>query len=122
MLLVLSLNDVAAAELAQRVKQLEEEVQALKQQLNDLESLIESKSSATLGATSPTGTQALQLILKDWYYRTEPRKFDVEYAIDVILYNGFDKAIQEVEARLDFKTLLGNHLYSVSITSDLDIP
>jgi len=120
--LVLGFNSVDAAELAQRVSQLEQEVQALKQQVNDLQSLIESKPSEPPHSTTSTGTAAPQLILKDWHYRTEPRKFDVDYAIDVILYNGFDKAIQEVEARLDFKTLLGNHLYSVSITHDLDIP
>lgn len=98
--------------LEQRVFKLEQEIELLKQQLNDLK-----KISPPL--TAPI-TQKITLVR--WYFRAVQIKYNTYYAIDIELKNGFDKNITEIDARVDFKDSLGDHFYSTTITPGIDIP
>lgn len=110
-----------AETLEQRIIKLEQEIETIKQQL---ESLQKKPSTAKLPASQSPVSEATapQLLLKKWSFRKEPRKFDVDYAIDLELLNNFDKAIREIDARIDFKNLLGDHFYSIEVSTNLDIP
>lgn len=101
--------------LEQRVGQLEREVTELKQVLSQLTA---TKPAVT---NSNVGQSTTLLTMKRWFYREENLKFTVQYAIDVELFNGFDKAIKEIDARVKFKNLFGGLLYTMTISSNLPI-
>ncbi len=101
--------------LTQRVEQLEKEVAELKQVLSQL---IATKSTV---ANTNIGQNTTLLTMKRWFYREENLKFTVQYAIDVELFNGFDKSIKEIDARVKFKNLFGGLLYTMTISSNLPI-
>lgn len=124
LLTLLFSTNVSATEtdLEQRVTKLEKEVELLKQQVDSL------KSQGPNPVTPPIPTNGVptpltqQLTLIKWSFRPVMIKFDTYHAIDVELHNGFNKIIREIDARIDFKDLLGDHLYSVTISPDLSIP
>ena len=119
----------ADSDLEQRVLKLEQEVTLLKQQVESLQSLAQTPTSSVTPpplSTAPTTNGetagALQLTLTRWAFRPVMIKFDTYYAVDVELHNGFNKAIREVEARIDFRDLRGDLFYSITISPNLDIP
>ncbi len=106
-----------AEEIAPRVTQLEQEVQQLKQRILQLETVLNK-----LPTPSNYVASSSKLLLKSWSLRPQPVKFETYYALDIELLNNFDKAIKELDARVNFKNLLGGHLYSINLSPDSNIP
>ncbi len=110
--------------LEQRLEQLEQRVEVLEQRLNALS----GKPGESVAGTpeekpdAGAGDQAVSLVLEDWSYRQVQVKFNTYYALDLTLRNGYDKTIMEMEARLQFRSLLGSHLYSITLPSNIRIP
>jgi len=115
-------------DLESRVLKLEQQVDQLQQQLDRLQHQVNSPAapspvlSIPLTASGPEVPASQQLTLVTWSFRYVPIKFNTYYALDVELHNGFTKKITEVEARIDFRDLLGELLYSITITPNLDLP
>jgi hypothetical protein len=114
-------------DLEQRITQLEQAVIALKQQLEILSRKLENMGSIDSSEKTQTKIESAlsnipQLVLKRWNYHAVRIKINTYYAIDLELSNDYAKAIEEIDARVDFKNLLGGHLYSVNITPMLKIP
>jgi len=112
------------SDLEQRITQLEQAVIALKQQLEIVSRKLEDMelSKKTQTETESVLPNTSQLVLKKWGYHAVRIKINTYYAIDLELSNSYTKAIEEIDARVDFKNLLGGHLYSVNITPMLKIP
>ncbi len=118
----------ADSDLEQRVLKLEQEVTLLKQQVESLQSLVQTPASSVtpppLSASPATNGEtagAVQLTLTHWTFRPVMIKFDTYYALDVELHNDFNKAIKEVEARVNFRDLRGDLFYSITISPNLEI-
>ncbi len=109
-------------QLEQRVTVLEQEVTTLKQQLDTLSKKLEEGSASIKKEPPVDSPSVLRLVLEKWYYHSVRIKINTYYAIDVELRNDYSKAIGEIDARVDFKNLLGGHLYSINITPMLKIP
>ncbi|GEM_PF-1153706 len=130
LLVIPVLSGADSTDLEPRVLKLEQQVDQLQQQLDRLQHQVNSPtapSSTPVVPTPPTASGAVvmapqQLTLVTWSFRYVPIKFDTYYALDVELHNGFTKKITEVEARIDFRDLLGELLYSITVTSNLDLP
>lgn len=117
------------AELNQRVELLEQQVTELQQQIAQLQTTLASITVQPLIPTNPTQaeseqvpSQPLQVQMQNWQFREEQVKFNTYYALDLVLYNGYEKAIKDMDARIKFKDLLGGHLYSVTVTENIHIP
>jgi uncharacterized coiled-coil protein SlyX len=115
LLLLCSWITESAAEmtLEQRVTQLEREVSALKQHIEQLNNT-QHKPVANV-------TDDLQLRVTKWYFRTEKVKFNTYYALDIELTNHFEKGIKEIDARVRFSDLLGGLLYTVTLGKQLQL-
>lgn len=116
---VLYTSPAIAEEVTQRITQLEQEVQQLKQRIIQLESVLSKLPTPTNYVASPN--RAL-LSLKSWSLRPQQVKFETYYALDIELLNNFDKPIKEIDALVNFKNLLGGHLYSIKLNPDSNIP
>jgi len=116
---VLYTSPAIAEDMTQRVTELEQEVQQLKQRIIQLETVLSKlPSPSNYAATLSTS----KLLLKSWSLRPQQVKFEDYYALDIELLNNFDKAIREIDARVNFKNLLGGHLYSINLSPDSNIP
>ena len=103
--------------LEQRVQQLEQRVEYLEHRLESLSSQV-----AAPGISPPLTVSAKSLLtLENWHYRTVQVKFNTYYALDITLHNGYEQAIKELEGRIQFRNLLGNHLYSFTLSQSLPI-
>lgn len=107
-----------AAELEDRIQRLEAAVQSLQAEVAELRTYLEQRPVA---AEPAAGTEH-RLMLQDWSFRAVQVKFHSFQALDLLLHNGYDKAIREMEARLDFTDLLGEHVYSLRLPARLEIP
>ncbi|MDD2817124.1 MAG: hypothetical protein PHP00_15565 [Thiotrichaceae bacterium] len=116
---VLYTSPAIAEDLTQRVTQLEQEVQQLKQRIIQLETVLSKLPTPSKYVASPSSSL---LSLKSWSLRPQQVKFETYYALDVELLNNFDKEIKEVDALVNFKNLLGGHLYSIQLNHDSHIP
>lgn len=99
--------------LEQRVTQLEQEVSALKQQIEQF--------NAVLLKPAVGVADNLQLVVSKWYFRTEKVKFNTYYALDIELTNHFEKGIKEIDARVRFSDLLGGLLYTVTLGKQVQL-
>lgn len=99
--------------LEQRVTQLEQEVNALKQH-------IEQFNTSQLKPV-PSVTDNLRLSVTKWYFRVEKVKFNTYYALDIELTNHFEKGIKEIDARVRFSDLLGGLLYTVTLGKQVQL-
>ncbi len=129
LLIIPVLSFANTADLESRVLKLEQQVDQLQQQLDRLQHQVNSPAAPSTPVLSipPTASgpevPASQLLtLVTWSFRYVPIKFNTYYALDVDLHNSFTKKITEVEARIDFRDLLGELLYSITITPNLDLP
>ncbi|MEN9848311.1 MAG: hypothetical protein RL368_1051 [Pseudomonadota bacterium] len=116
---VLYTSPTLAEEITPRIIQLEQEVQQLKQRILQLETVFNKLPSPTNYSANPSSSK---LLLKSWSLRPQQVKFETYYALDIELLNNFDKAIKEIDALINFKNLLGGHLYSINLSHDTDIP
>ncbi|MEN9459992.1 MAG: hypothetical protein RIS84_12 [Pseudomonadota bacterium] len=116
---VLYTSPAIAEDMTPRVIQLEQEVQQLKQRITQLESVFSKLITPANHVASPSGSL---LLLKSWSLRPQAVKFETYYALDIELLNNFDKAIKEIDALVNFKNLLGGHLYSINLNHDSNIP
>jgi hypothetical protein len=101
-----------------RVEQLEAAVRTLESELASLRAAPASLSSVP----TPDELNPTNLVLRHWSFREVQVKFNTFHALDLTFYNGYPKNIREIDARLDFKDLLGEHMYSVRISVSEEIP
>jgi hypothetical protein len=116
---VLYTNAAIAEDITPRVTQLEQEVQQLKQRIIQLETAFSKLPTPSNYVASSSSSK---LTLKSWSLRPQQVKFETYYALDLELSNNFDKAIKEIDALVNFKNLLGGHLYSIKLNLDSNIP
>lgn len=110
-----------------RIEKLEQKIDDLDQKLNELQTRIEGLTAVpaspvrSVDATVKTKEEP-KLSVESWQFREVQVKYNTYYALDLVLHNGYDKVIKDIDGRLKFKNLLGGHLYSISITENLHIP
>jgi hypothetical protein len=109
-------QDDSQNDLLPRLEALEKRVDALSQELQALRQQVATSSSSADNAKNVENAEDA-LVLKNWEFREMQVKFNQFHALDLILYNGYDKTIREIDARLEFKNLLGEHVYSLRIAA-----
>jgi hypothetical protein len=109
--------------LESRVLHLEQLVNELKQTVQHVDMQLRQTVPPAMAAVSAPEPMAssLSLTLESWLFREVKIKFNTYYALDLILNNGYDKAIKDIDARVNFRNLLGGHLYSIAVTEHLRI-
>jgi hypothetical protein len=108
--------------LENRVLYLEQSVNELKQELQQIHLQLRQSSFVSGDSNAAAVVGDLQLKLESWQFREVKIKFNTHYALDLVLSNGYDKAIKDIDARVNFRNLLGGHLYSIAVTEHLRIP
>jgi hypothetical protein len=98
-----------------RVEKLEQAVQVLQAQLATLR-------APAIAAAAEAADVGAGLFLRAWSFREVQVKFNTFHALDLDFYNGYDKTIRDIDARLDFKDSLGEHLYSIRLGLSQEIP
>ncbi len=115
-------------QLSTRIQELEQKVDQLSQQMSTLQTEMERLTTTSAPTTAKSATIApstvngMKLSVDKWQFREVQVKFNTYYALDLVLHNSYDKTIRDIDGRVKFKNLLGRHLYSVSITENLQIP
>lgn len=112
-------DPVEVESLAARVLYLEQSVNELKQELQQIHLQLRQSPTSSTPSNSDSIASASQLKLEGWQFREVKVKFNTYYALDLILVNAYDKAIKDIDARVNFRNLLGGHLYSIPVTENL---
>ncbi|OUD13993.1 hypothetical protein [Thioflexithrix psekupsensis] len=105
-----------------RVLHLEQIVNELKQSVQQVETQLHHNPISPSVLSSPDVMASSPLVtLESWQFREVKIKFNTYYALDLVLNNGYDKAIKDIDARVNFRNLLGGHLYGIAVTEHLRI-